>query len=97
MLGSVGGERRPFHIAAVGDGDDHVLAGDEILVLDVGVAFDDLGPAGNREGFAHLDQLGAHHRHDCRPGAQEFEMGANLLGEFPALSENLIATEAGEA
>ena len=42
MLGPVGRQRRALHIAAVGDGDDHVLAGDQVLVLDVGVAVDDL-------------------------------------------------------
>jgi hypothetical protein len=45
-LRPVGGERHALDVAGVGDGDDHVLALDQVLVLDLALAVDDLGARG---------------------------------------------------
>ncbi len=45
-LRPVGGERHALDVAAVADGDDDVLALDEVLVLDLALHLDDLGLAG---------------------------------------------------
>ncbi len=57
MLGPVRRERGALDVAGVGDGDDHVLARDQVLVLEIGLALHDLGAAGDGEGVAHLAQF----------------------------------------
>src|SRR5215813_11387397 len=42
-LGAIGGEGHAFDVAAMTDGDDHVLALDQVLVLDLTFHFHDLG------------------------------------------------------
>ena len=53
-LGPIGRERHALDVAGVRHGDDHVLAGDQVLVVDVGIPIEDLGPARGREGVANL-------------------------------------------
>ena len=65
-LGAVLGQGRALDVAAGGDGDDHVLALDQVLVVEVGVPVDDLGAARHGEELAHLAQLVGDDRHDPR-------------------------------
>ena len=44
-LRAVGADGQPLDVAAVGDGDDHLLLGDQVLEVDVALARDDLGAA----------------------------------------------------
>ena len=41
----VGGDRDPLDVAGVGDGDDHVLFGDQVLDRELALVADDLGAA----------------------------------------------------
>ena len=71
MLGPVGNEGGALDIAAVGDGDHHGLAGNEVLVLKVAAAVNDLGAAGNGEVGLHLHQLVADDAHEQLAGLQD--------------------------
>ena len=97
VLGPVDRQRRALHIAAVGDGDDHVLAGDQVLVLDVGIAFDDLRAARHGEGLADLHQLGADDGHDGLPRRQQGEVAGDRVSQGAGFAEDFVAPQAGEA
>ena len=75
-LRPVGVERHALDPAGMGDGHHHVLALDQVLVLEVGAAVLDLGLARRGELVAHRRQLvlddGAH----ARPRAQDVEIVA---------------------
>jgi len=81
----------------VGDGDDHVLAGDKVLVLHIGVAVDDQAAARDGEGFLHLHQLLADDLHDPLAGGEDVEDGLDLGGQLLRLVHDLLAAETGEA
>ena len=85
-----------LHIAAVGDGDDHVLAGDQVLVFHVRLALDELGAAGDGEVFAHFHKFFADDGHHPLARAEDFQVAGDQLGQFLRLGENLVAAEAGE-
>ena len=63
-LRPVVGQRRALDIALMGDGDDHVLPLDQVLIVDIAVIFDDLGPARRGEFLFHLSQFSGDDRHD---------------------------------
>ena len=79
------------------DGDDHVLALDQVLVVDVGFPIDDLGPARRREGVAHFDEFVLDDRHDPRARAQDLEIVRDLAGELLQLVADLVAAERRKA
>src|SRR3546814_13410191 len=60
-LGAEGVERGALDIAVEGDGDDHLLALDEVFVVDAVGGGSDERPARSREFVAHRDQFFAHH------------------------------------
>jgi hypothetical protein len=66
VLRPVFGERHALDVAGVADGDDHVLALDQVLVLELRPAFGDLGPARRGELVTHRRQLRLHDRLDAR-------------------------------
>ena len=55
-LRPVGRERHALDIAGMGDGDDHVLALDQVLVLHLAFLIDDHGAARGGELVLDLDQ-----------------------------------------
>ena len=58
MLGPIGVQGHALDVAAVGDGDDHVLARDQVLVLHLAIAFPDQGAARHGElGPSPVDQV----------------------------------------
>ena len=73
LLRPVLGERHALDVAGMADGDDHVLALDQVLVLEVEPALDDLGPARRRELVADRRQLVLDDRLDARPRGQDVE------------------------
>ena len=95
-LGAVLGQRRALDVAALGDGDDHVLALDQVLVVEVGVPLDDLGAARHGEELADLAQLVGDDRHDPRPRAQDVEVVGDLAGELLELVGDLLDAERGQ-
>ncbi len=76
------GERGALDVAARGDGHHHVLALDQILVLEVARPFRDLGAARHGEQVLHLAQLVRDDRHDPLARAEDVEIVADLRGEF---------------
>ena len=79
------------------DGNDHVLALDQVLVLDLRLFFRNDGAARRRELGAHLGELGLDDRLDARARAQDVEIIGDLGGELVELFLDLVAAERGEA
>ena len=74
----------------------HVLALDQVLVLDLALLLDDHGAARRRELVADGLQLVLDDRLDARARAQDVEIVGNLLGELVELVLDLVAAERGE-
>ena len=96
-LRPVGRQRHPLDIAVMGDGDDHVLALDQVLVLHLAFLIDDHGAARRGELVLDLDHLGLDDRLDAGAGAQDVEIVGDLGGELVELLLDLLAPERGEA
>jgi hypothetical protein len=96
MLGPIGVQRRPLDVAAVGHGDDHVLARDQVLVFQFIVALADQGPARNRELLAHDQQVLADHRQDVGAVAQQGQVALDGVGQAARLAEDVVAAQAGQ-
>ncbi len=65
-LRAIGGERNALDIARMADGDDHILAGDQVLVVHFGAAETDFGAARRGELVTHGDHLIFHDGHARR-------------------------------
>ena len=84
-LRPIGRERHALDVAGVGDGDDHVLALDQVLVLDLAFLLDDLGAARRGELLLHRRELVLDDRLDARARAQDVEIVGDLGGELVEL------------
>ena len=78
-LGAIGGERHALDVAPVADGDDHVLALDQVLVLDLAFHLEDLGAARRTELGLDRGQLVLDDRDDAGAGAQDVEIVGDLV------------------
>ncbi len=96
MLRPVLGKRHALDVAGMADGDDHVLALDQVFVFELRPAFGDLGPARRRELVAHRLQLVLHDRLDARARREDVEVVADLRGELLQLLGDLVAAERGQ-
>ena len=76
---------------------DHVLALDEVLVVHVGVAVEDLGAARSGEVGLHLDELVADDAHEARARTQDVEIVGDLGRELFERLGDLVAAERGQA
>src|SRR5262249_53220905 len=95
-LGAIGGEWHAFDVAAVTDGDDHILALDQVLVLDLTFHFDDLGEP--RRGELRLD-VGKLFFDDVDDAGPRRENAQVILDLFPKLLEliaDLVAPKRGQ-
>ena len=79
------------------DQHDHVLALDEVLVLHVGFAFEDLGAALVGECGLHRDEFVANDAHQARARAQDVEIVGDLGGELVQRLGDFVAAERGQA
>ena len=95
-LRPVGRERRALDVAAVAHQHDHVLALDEVLVIHVGFAVEDLGAARRGEVGFHLDELVADDPHQARARAEDVQIVGDLEGEPVQRFRDLIAPERGQ-
>ena len=94
----VGRERHALDVAAVRDGDDHVLAGDQILVVDAVDGIEDLAAArgvANAVFTAIISSLTMPKRRSREP--QDVEVVGDLGGEAVQRLGDLVAAERGEA
>ena len=96
-LRPIGRERHALDVAGVADRDDHVLALDQILVVEVRVAVENFGTArgsvsgSDRRQFSPDDVLDA----STRP--ENIEQFGDLDRQFVQLLGDLVATKRGEA
>ena len=79
------------------DGHDHVLALDQVLVLDPVPGGRDLGDSRRRIGVGDLVELVAHHRVELDPVAEDLEQSGDRGGELAQLAGDLVAAERGQA
>ena len=79
------------------DGDDHVLARDQVLVLHLAGRFGDHGAARRGEFLLHRRQLVLDDRLDARARAQDVEIVGDLGGELVELFLDFVAAERGQA
>jgi hypothetical protein len=91
FLGAEGLERCALDIAAEGNGDDHVLALDQILVVDTVPGGGDLADAGGRIGFGDLVEFLDHHFVELGPVSEDFEQLADRGGQLAKLAGDLVA------
>src|SRR5262249_42086732 len=95
-LGPVGRKRHALDVTEVRDGDDHVLALDQILILDLALLLEDGGPARRGElGFGGVE-LVLDNGEDALAGSQDLQIIRDLGGELVELGGNLVAAEGGE-
>ena len=96
-LGSEGFERGALDVAAERHGHDHLLALDQVLVLDPVPGGGDLGDSRGCIGLGDLVELGAHHRIELGPVGEDLEQAGDRGGELAKLSGDLVAAQCGEA
>ena len=95
-LRPVGRQRHALDVAVMGDGDDHVLALDQVLVLHLAFLLDDDGAARGGELVLDRDHLGLDDRLDAGARAQDVEIVGDLGGELVELLLDFLAPERGE-
>ncbi|MNQ75687.1 hypothetical protein D3C85_904910 [compost metagenome] len=96
MLRPIGVQGHALDVAAVGDGDDHVLARDQVLVLHLGVAFPDQGAARNGELILHQQQVFADDGQDVGAVRQDGQVALDGVGQTTRLAEDVVAAQAGQ-
>ena len=81
-LSPIGGKRNALNIAAVADGDDHILFLDKVFVVHVSGVIQNCGFA--RRGIArfHIGQLINNDGHHPLAGAQNIQIVGNLNRQF---------------
>jgi len=97
LLRPIGRQRHPLDVARMRDGDDHVLALDQVLVLHLAVLIDDDGPAGRRIFGLDGDHLVLDDRLDAGPRSQDVQIVGDLGGELVELVLDLVAAQRGQA
>ena len=95
-LRAEGLQRRALDVTAEGHGHDHVLALDQILVLNPVPSRRDLGDSRRRVGGFDLVEFVAHHREKLHPVAEDFEQFADRGRQLPQLPADLVAAKRGE-
>ena len=96
-LGAIGRQRHALGVARMRHGHHHVLALDQVLVLDLAFLLDDDGPARRAELLLHLGQLGLDDRLDAGARAQDVEIVGDLDRELVELLGDFLASERGQA
>ena len=95
-LRPIGRERHALDVAGVGDGDDHILALDQVLVLHLAFLVEDDGAARRGELVLDREQLVLDDRLDAGARAQDVEIIGDLSGELVELGLDLVAAERGQ-
>ena len=90
-------DRQPLHVAGLGDGDDHLLLGDEVLDVEVALVGHDLGAAVVVVVALDLEQLALDDRVDGVLVAEQLAQLLDARQQLLVLLLDLVALEAGEA
>ena len=96
-LRAIGRERHALDVALVRDGDDHVLALDQVFVFDFAGRFRDHRAARRGEFLLHRRQFVLDDCLDARARAQDVEIIGDFGGELVELFLDLVAAERGQA
>ena len=96
-LRPIGGERHALDVALVAHGDDHVLALDQVFVLDLGIHFEDLGAPRRAELRLDAVELVLDDGDDARARAEDGEIVGDLAAELRQLIADLVTAERGQA
>ena len=96
-LRAIGRQRNALDIAAMRDGDDHVLVLDQVLDVVLELLLDDLGLARRGELVADLGELRTHDLDHAFARAEDVEIVADRRGERVQLLGDLAAFEPGQA
>ena len=89
----VGVERHALDVAGMGNGDHHLLAGNQVLVLHVEIAFGDLRAARRCEFLAHGGEFVLDDGHHPDTGGQDVEIVGDFVAKLVQLVGNLVAAE----
>ncbi len=96
-LGAIGGDRRPLDVAGVGDGNRHVLVGDQVFDPELTALVDDLGAAVVAELVADGLQLVDDELDQQLLARQNRAQPLDRLHQLDQLVEDLLALQAGQA
>ena len=97
LLRPVGGERDALDIAAVSEGEDHVLALDQVFDILVEIAVLDRRAARVGVSFLHLAEFVAQDFEHPDARAENVEIVADFLDDLPQVLADLLALHAGQA
>src|SRR3954471_17681087 len=92
----VGGDRDPLDVARVGDGDDHVLFGDQVLDRELALVAQDLGSTVIAELFHHLGHLALEDAHPLGLAGQDALELLDHPSDLLELGLQLLDLEAGQ-
>src|SRR5215468_2781481 len=96
-LGAIGGEGYAFDVAAMTDGDDHVLALDQVLVLDLTFHFHDLGEPRRSELRLDVGELSLDDVDDAGPRRENAQVLLDFIPKLLELVADLVAPERGQS
>ena len=96
-LGPVIGQGGALGIAAMGDGDDHLFARDEILVLEIELAINEDGAARRAEILAHIGEFVANDLDHPVTRTQDIEQVGDLFGQGRGLIAQFVTAQTGQA
>ena len=96
LLLAVGGDGQPLDVAGLGDGDRHLLFGDEILEVDLALVRHDVGAAVVVVETPDLGKLGLDDAEDGVLVAEQRAQVADAGEQAGVLFLDLVALEAGE-
>ena len=97
LLGLILAQGLRLDITGVGQGDHHVLGGDEVLQGEIGVIRLDLGAAGIPVLVADGDQFIANHRHEALGGGEDIQEFGDGGQDLLVFLEDLVLFQAGQA
>ncbi len=95
-LRAIGRGGQPLHVAAMRDGDDHILFGDQILDVEVPTGLHDLGAARVTVAAGHLCQLLLDDAGDPLRASQNLPQILDQCQRFPQVVLDLVALQSGE-
>ncbi|SPU80184.1 Uncharacterised protein [Brucella suis] len=96
-LRTIGRERYALDIACMTDGDDHILAGNQVFVVHFRAAKTDFGAARRCELVANGNHLFLDDIHHAQARAENIQIIADFLTDLVQLIGHFIAAERGEA
>ena len=96
-LGAIGRQRHPLGVAGMRDRDDHVLALDQVLVLDLAFLLDDDSPARGGELLLDRSELVLDDRLNPGARAQDIQIIGDFDRELVQLFGNFLASQRGES